>query len=287
MTKTHGDRSGADAYYKRTDFDKLIIFDVGFLNPIIIDVNSIKKNRKYPDRLPGRYKIERHKTRLTNFMDVKDIPELPAVDRLSSEYREFLKVMNTKNKDFPDAIEKFRKKYKLDYKELLEYCCNLTIDEIDSLFSEENFRLVTGVKGFAAEEHFNILLEENNIPYQQSRHMYNKVDHRVGETRKKVQVKMHHERSTTSSHWGVKIHKSHGHSKDELYPSDVFDILALFIGYRMNVEKSKYLPQLVKREFIFIPITDLPRHSRYSNRLARIAKIKKGKYQINDLSIFM
>jgi hypothetical protein len=54
----------------------------------------------------------------------------------------------------------------------------------------------------------------------------------------------------------------------------------------MDYEKSKYFPIEVRREFIFVPVNDLPRHPKYTDHLKRIASIEEGKYKINDLSVF-
>ena len=99
---------------------------------------------------------------------------------------------------------------------------------IDSLFTDENFRLVTGAKGFAAEEHFNVLLEKNKLNYKQDKDMYSKVDHWVGKHR--VQVKIPNLRAVTNEKWAFKTRKSHGSGVKELYTTDEFDFVALFIG---------------------------------------------------------
>lgn len=266
LTKTHGDRKGEGAFYLRSDFDNLILFDVGFNNFLNVKINEIPKNIKYPDRLPGRYKHIR-------------------TDRLNQKDIEFLKTLQVKNKNYPKAIEDYRAKNKITYSQLLEKSCNLTLNEIDSLFSDENFRLVTGTKGFAAEEHFNIFLENNNIPFEQDKEMYSKVDHRVKE-KIRVQVKTPHLRSNDEQYWGVKTHKSHGHGIDELYKANEFDIVALFTGFIMDETISKYIPIDVKSEFIFIPISDLDEHPKYPGHLKRVSKIDKSKYIVNDPTIF-
>ena len=267
LTKTHGNRNGPDAFYKRTDFDKLVIFDVGFKEPMVIDVKSLPVNPAYSDRMPRKFSIKRGEKNL----DRDDL--------------EFLKIMSTKNEAFAGEIESFRKKRGWNYAKLLEHSCNLSLEEVDGLFSDENFRLVTGVKGFAAEEHFNILLDDNEIPYRQNPDMYSKIDHWVkGKIR--VQVKTPHGRSTNSKHWGVKLHKSHGHGKGELCPVNAFDVLALFVGFKMEYEKSRYFPVEARREFLFVPIDELPRHPEYPDYLKRIAPIDEARYKINDLSIF-
>ena len=267
LTKTHGNRNGADAFYKRDDFDNLIVFDVGFSRLKIMNSKDIPKNSHYSDRLPGKFKLNRE----TN-------------DKISTFDKEILETLKIKNSDFPEAIERFRKKYNLLYLQLLEKCCNLQIDEIDSLFSEDNFRLITGAKGFAAEEHFNVFLEKHKIPYKQDKQMYSKVDHWVnGKIR--VQVKIPNERANTEDFWGVKTHKSHGHGVGELYKANAFDVLAFFIGFKMDKRVSKYLPVSVSPEFIFVPINELQQHPKYPGYLKRISKIRKSTYKINDLSL--
>jgi len=268
LTQTHGNRTGPDAFYKRTDFDKLILFDVGFTNFFNIDINDIPSNPRHGGRLPGRYRIPR-----------------PEDKKLEKFDLEFLKAMKIKNANFPAAIESLRKKYKWNYKQLLEKTCNLSFTEIDSLFSEENFRLVVGAKGFAAEEHFNVLLEKHHIPYKQIKEMYSKVDH-LAKDNIRVQVKIPNERSTNDEYWGIKTHKSHGHGRGELYCGDVFDILALFIGFEMDENHSRYFPKNVSEKFIFIPFSDLQRHPDYPDCLKRISRIEKDKYEINDITIF-
>lgn len=268
LTKTHGNRRGPDAFYRREDFDSLVIFDVGFKKPIYIKKSDIPKNKKYNDRMPRKFKLKR-----------SDETKLNKKDAM------FLKVMKQKNVNFVDAIEDYRKENSWTYIELLENCCNLSLDEIDSLFSKNNFRLITGVKGFAAEEHLNIMLEERNIPYQQNRDMYSKVDHWVKDTIR-VQVKTPHGRSCRKNKWGVKLHKSHGHGKGELCPGEAFDILALFTGFKMDESYSKYLPIEVKQEFLFVPMDELPRHPKFEDCLKRIAVIDERKFKINDFDIF-
>ena len=267
LTKTHGNRNGPDAFYKRSDFDNLIVFDVGFSRLKIINSRDIPKNTNYSDRLPGKFRINREKE-----------------DKISALDKEILESMKIKNSGFPEAIERLRKKYSVSYLQLLEKCCNLPINEIDSLFSEDNFRLITGAKGFAAEEHFNVFLEKHKIPYKQDKEMYSKVDHWVNK-KIGVQVKIPNERANKEDFWGVKTHKSHGHGVGELYKADAFDILALFIGFKMNHGVSKYLPVSVSSEFIFVPISELEQHPKYPGYLKRISKIGKSRYKINDLSL--
>lgn len=253
LTKTHGDRSGADAFYKDTDFDKLILFDVGLLNYLDIDIKDIPKHPKYPKRLISHYKIKRA-TKLEGF----DL--------------DFLYTMKIKNQEFQNGIKSLKEKYNLNDTSLLERCCNLSLNEIDSLFSQENFRLIVGAKGFGAEERLKILLEKNNIQYKQNNDMYSKIDFWINH--KRVQVKIPNERANTETHWGVKLHKSHGHGLGELCPADAFDILALFVGD----EKEN--------NFIFVPMSNLDKYPANPKFLKRIAKIPKNKYKINDLSIF-
>jgi hypothetical protein len=268
LTKTHGDRTGPGRFYKRNDFDRLIIFDVGFRNFKIIEIKNIPINSQYKDRLPGRFTIQRTSN-----------------DILDDFQKELLDVLKTKNKLFPEAIEQFRLKNNWNHQTLLEKICNLPVVEIDRLFSEDNFRLVIGAKGFAAEEHLAILLKKSNIPYHHDKSMYSKVDFWV-RNKIRVQVKIPHERSTDSEYWGIKTHKSHGHGKGELFKADEFDIIALFIGFEMDKNYSKYFPKKVSTKFIFIPVSDLERHPDFPGYLKRISKIKKTLYNINDISIF-
>ncbi len=253
LTKTHGDRSGADAFYKIIDFDKLILFDVGLSNYIKVNVKDIPKNPKYQKRLIGSYKIKRKRI-------------------LKGFNLDFLSAMKIHNKLFPEAIESLKKKYNLGYKELLERSCNLSLTEIDALFSKENFRLITGAKGFAAEERLKFLLEKNGLEFKQNTDMYSKIDIWVKD--KRVQVKTPNERANTETHWGVKLHKSHGHGLGELCPVDAFDILALFVGGKNQ------------NSFVFVPIFDLDKYPGHPEYLKRIGKIQKKKYRINDFSIF-
>lgn len=265
LTKTHGNRNGPDAYYKRTDFDNLILFDVGFSSFQNIKVTSISQNRKYIDRLPGIFTVDRPSS-------------------FSSFEIDFLNTLKQTNENFPPAIEKLREKYNLTYKEFLEKCSNLKLDEIDTLFSIENFRLVTGAKGFVAEAHFNLLLESRGIEHKQVTDMYSKVDHFVNG--KKVQVKTIYPRSTDKNYWAFKTHKTHGHGEGELYKNDAFEIVALFVGYNYNGSSDKYTPSSTKTEFIFIPVSDLEDHPDYPGYLKRVSKVAKTKYKINDTTIF-
>lgn len=267
LTQTHGDRSGKGNFYKKTDFDELVIFDVLFNKYKNISTKQITTNKKFNDCLEGRYKIKR-----TN----KDL--------LSKDELDFLESFKQKNKLFPDAIENFRNRLKLSYVELLEYSCSLDKNEIDSLFSIDNFRLVVGAKGFAAEEHFNVLLDKNNIPYTQDKDMYSKVDHWVN-NKIRIQVKIPHLKSVDHNKWAFKTHKSHGAKEKELYKKNEFDYVALFIGFKMDETKDKYLPVDVSNEFIIIPMTDLDEHPDYPGHLKRVSKFDKKKYMVNDLSL--
>jgi hypothetical protein len=262
LTQTHGDRSAQDAFYKENSFDRLVICDLGLKSFIIKEFDELPRHEKYPEHIKGRFTIERQFSSNEN-LDV-----------------DFFNTMKFKNMEFPDALENLRKKYNLSYSDLLQKVCNLTLDEIDSLFSPENFRLITGVKGFAAEEHFNIFLENNDISYKQDTNMYSKVDHWLGDTR--VQVKIPNLRACDEEYWGVKTHKSHGSGIGELYKDDVWDILALFIGFKMD-DSSRYFPKSVTNEWIFIPMNETERHHEYSDYLKRVPKIKKNRYKTNDI----
>jgi len=267
LTQTHGDRSAQDAFYKLGQFDRLVLFDVGFNKLRIINDDDIPRHKKYPTHLIGKFKWERNED-----------------EKLKDFELSFLKTLKFKNRDFPDAIESLKKEYNLNYLELLQKCCNLTLKEIDSLFSVENFRLITGAKGFAAEEHFNVFLEKRKIPYKQETDMYSKVDHWInGKIR--VQVKIPHNRSVDKNNWAFKTHKSHGHGVGELYKKDMFDIIALFIGFEIDEAKDKYLPISVKEQFIFIPVEDLEEHPNHPGYLKRVTKIPKDRYKINDTTI--
>ena len=114
--------------------------------------------------------------------------------------------------------------------------------------------------------------------------MYSKVDHWVNDNIR-VQVKIPNERANNESFWGVKTHKSHGHGKGELHQTEEFDVLALFIGFKIDPLKSKYLPVETKEAFLFIPEKDLPRHEDHKDCLKRISRIPKDKYVVNDLSL--
>lgn len=265
LTKTHGNRNGADAFYRRTDFDSLVLFDVGFSQHLIINVNQIPLNGKYSDRLPSKF-ITNRNTLLSPFES------------------EFLQSLKEKNENFEPAIEKLRQKHGLNYKQFLEKITNLTLDEIDSLFSIENFRLITGAKGFAAEEYLKIFLSNKGIPHTHVRFMYSKVDLQV--KGKRVQVKTLYPRSTNGTNWAFKTHKTHGHGVGELYEKNAFDVVALFVGYNLGTGDDKYTPISTKNEFVFIPTSDLQEHPKHPGYLKRVSVIPRTKYPINDTEIF-
>jgi hypothetical protein len=216
--------------------------------------------------LPGKFKIKR------------DLDE-----KLEFEIK-FLNAMKIANKGFPKAIDALRKEASFSYAQLLTKICDLSLSEIDSLFSSENFRLVVGAKGFAAEEHFNVLLDENNIEYEQIKDMYSKWDHLVNK-KIRVQVKTIHGRSTDSDYYGFKTHKSHGSGVSELYKNNEFDVLALFVGFDIDTDEDLYIPKNSKNEFILIPASDLEDHPKYPGYLKRVTKVRRDKYKINDLSL--
>ena len=267
LTQTHGDRSAEGAFYHKKDFDQLVVFDVLFKRFKTVNLKDIPTNKKFSSHLIGRCKFKRDKNEL-----------------LSETELDFLNTLKKQNKLFPNAIEELRSKLKFSYSELLGYSCGLTLDEIDSLFTEDNFRLVVGAKGFAAEEHFNVLLEENKISYNQDKDMYSKVDHWInGKIR--IQVKIPHLKSVNDNRWAFKTHKSHGAKDKELYKKDEFDFVALFVGFKMNESLDKYLPIEVKNEFIIVPMSDLSEHPDYPGHLKRVSTFEKDKYKVNDLSL--
>jgi hypothetical protein len=266
LTKTHGDRNGEGGFYKRGSFDRLVLLDVGFCKTYIINEIKIPSNKKFKDRLPGKIKIKRKLSHSSVF----------EVD--------FLNAMKVANKGFPKAINDLKIKYGFSYSELLARICDLNLKEIDSLFSAHNFRLVVGAKGFAAEEHFNVLLDKNRIPYEQIKDMYSKWDHIV-KNKTRVQVKTIHGRSTDDKSYGFKTHKSHGSGVGELYKKGEFDVLALFVGFEIDPENDAYIPKSSKNDFILIPAKDLEEHPRYPGYLKRITKVSRKKYKVNDLSI--
>ena len=101
----------------------------------------------------------------------------------------------------------------------------------------------------------------------------------------RVQVKTIHERSTDDVSYGFKTHKSHGSGVSELYKKDEFDILALFVGFEIDLENDVYIPKSSKNEFILIPAKDLEEHPKYPGYLKRVTKVKRTKYRVNDLSL--
>ena len=265
LTQTHGDRSAQDAFYNLNSFDRLILFDVGFEDYLNIKISDLPLHPKYPTHVKGKITVDRDGSLLSNFN------------------KEFLLTMQIPNQAFPSAIEELRKKYSLNYTQLLEKTCNLSTDEIDSLFTIDNFRLVTGAKGFSAEEHFNVFLENHNIQYRQDKDMYSKVDHWIGDLR--VQVKIPNQRAVDENNWAFKTHKSHGSGVGELYEKDAFDVVALFVGFEIDENIDRYFPVSVKNEFIMIPMSDIEEHPNYPGFLKRITKFSKNKYKVNDISL--
>lgn len=263
LTQTHGDRSAQDAFYKEGSFDRLVVCDLGLKQFIFKDFEDIGRHPKYPNHLPAKAYFDR---------------EFISTDSFDQD---FFTTMKNANKNFPPALEELRSKYKLSYSELLAKVCNLSLSDVDGLFCDDNFRLITGAKGFAAEEHFNIFLENHGISYAQDTNMYSKVDHWLGDYR--VQVKYPNLRACDETNWAVKTHKSHGSGVGELYKDDVFDLLALFIGFEMDEEISKYFPKAVTNDWLFIPMEDLERHHEHKSYLKRVPKIPKDKYLVNDL----
>jgi|APSaa5957512535_1039671.scaffolds.fasta_scaffold03422_3 hypothetical protein len=273
LTKTHGNRSGGgtgDVYFK-TDFDNLVILDFdGSFHTVKVD--DITEHRRRPNQLSGSHTIHR------------DISPTPF-------QKDFLYALKEKNEKFPPAIEILKEKYNITtYSELWQKISNLTLEETDSLFSVENFRLITAAKGFAAEEHFNMFLEQNEIEYEQNIGMYAKSDHIVNGVG--FQVKTTYPNGTTRSHWAFKTHKSHGHGETELYKNDAFDMVAVFVGYEPQEKaalenlEDRYTPTSTTTSFIFIPITDLDDHPNHPGHLKRVSKVPKDRYTINDTSIF-
>jgi hypothetical protein len=267
LTQTHGDRSGKDAFYEISSFDRLIAFDVGFENHTTFKVEEIPKHAKYPKHLSASFKFERKDYSLNGFQT------------------KFLQAMKVKNEDFPKAIKSLIDENSWSYSQALEEFCRLDLNQIDGLFNEENFRLITGAKGFAAEEHFNVLLEKHDIPYRQDRNMYSKVDHWIGN--KRVQVKIPNQRAVTNQQWAFKTHKSHGSGVGELYPADSFDYVALFVGYEIDEAIDKYLPIRVTNSFIIIPVEDIDQHPNHPGYLKRVTTFPKNKYKVNDLSLLI
>lgn len=263
LTQTHGDRSGEGAFYEPNSFDRLIAYDVLFRNFHVVEIEQIPRHPRFETHLGSHLLIPRE------------------ANPLVPEQLEVLNLLKVKNEDFPRAVDEFLGKHSLTFAEGLSYLCNLSLSDIDGLFSRENFRLVTGAKGFAAEEHFNVYLEDRDISYRQDRNMYSKVDHWLGELR--VQVKIPHQRSVTASHWAFKTHKSHGHGVGELYRTDEFDLVALFIGFVMDEEVDPYLPIRVSNEFIFVPVKFLQEHPDFPGHLKRISRVLRTDYPVNEL----
>jgi hypothetical protein len=273
LTKTHGNRSGSGtgANYFVSDFDNLVIIDLDD-SFHTVSVDNINKHKKRHTQLAGNYSFERTMT-LTSFR------------------KDFLEALKQKNELFPPAIEALKKTHHItSYVELWKKISRLTLDETDSLFSVENFRLITAAKGFAAEEHLNMFLAKKRIKYKQNIGMYAKSDHEINGIG--VQVKTTYPNGTTTQKWAFKTHKSHGHGVGELYKKDAFDVVALFIGYNPQ-EKAKlqnltdrYTPISTKTEFIFIPISEIDEHPNHPGYLKRVTTVPKDKYIINDTSIF-
>lgn len=264
LTKTHGDRNGPGGFYQRTGFDRLVLFDVGFRNKYVIPAAEIPENPRYADRFPGRYRMRR-----------------PANLSEDAFLASFLRAMKAQNSHFFNAIESLRAEYDLTYLQLLERVCGLTADEIDGLFSDDNFRLVVGAKGFAGEEHFNMLLDEWGIPYVQIRDMYSKHDHMV-RARVRAQVKTPYVNGTDETHIAFKTHKSHGHGVGELYRADEFDVVALFTGFEMDPAFSRYIPVRTTSSFIFIPAGDLEQHPDFPGHLKRVTRVPRDRYSVNS-----
>jgi len=291
LTKTHGNRSGSGtgSNYFPKNFDELAILDING-NFQQIPVKDIPRHKKKPRQLAGRMTIKRD-------LCVKPLQaNFPTTNRLDPFRRDFLSTMKEKNEKFPIAMKKLKEKYGIKtYKKLWEKISRLTLQETDSLFTKENFRLITAAKGFAAEIHFNKLLKKKKIKFKQNTGMYDKADHIV--KGKKVQVKTTYPNGTTKDKWALKTHKSHGHGEGELYSSNEFDIIAVFVGYepqQSDVVKKikenggdKYTPTSVTNSFIFIPTSDLGEHPKHPGKLNRVSKVLKSEYKVNDLSVFM
>jgi hypothetical protein len=273
LTKTHGNRSGSGtgANYFITDFDNLVILDIN--NSFhTIPVNDINKHKIRETQLAGSYSIKR-------------------TINLTSFQKDFLEALKQKNELFPPAIETLKQKYHISsYVELWKKISQITLNETDSLFSVENFRLITAAKGFAAEEHLNMFLAKKGIKYKQNIGMYAKSDHEINGIG--VQVKTTYPNGTTNKKWAFKTHKSHGHGVGELYKKDAFDVVALFVGYnpqekiKLQNLTDRYTPISTKTEFIFIPISKIDEHPNHPGYLKRVTTIPKEEYTINDTSIF-
>jgi hypothetical protein len=273
LTKTHGNRSGAGtgSNYFKTDFDNLVILDIdGSFHTV--PINEINEHRNRPTQLAGKYSIDRNSTS-TAFQ------------------KDFLNTLKQKNELFPPAIEILKQKHGItSYATLWKKISQLTLDETDSLFSVDNFRLITAAKGFAAEEHFNMFLDKNNIQYSQNIGMYAKSDHKVNGVG--FQVKTTYPNGTTSSKWAFKTHKSHGHGEGELYKNNAFDVVAVFVGYepqeklKLQGMMDRYTPTSVSTSFIFIPISEIDEHPNHPGYLKRVTTVPKDRYTVNDTSIF-
>lgn len=263
LTKTHGNRKGPDGFYKRDDFDILIIYDAGFGNFIKINNVDIPSHKKHGDRLPAIFKVSRN---------IKIIDDDLA----------FLNALKAKNELFPPAIEKLRESYSYTYVKMLEKISKLSLDDIYSVFNDSNFRLIIGAKGFVAEEHFNMWLEKHKIPYKQSEEMYSKADHIING--KKIQVKTPLKQATNKTEVSFKTHKTHGHDIDELYRADDFDIVALFLGYEYD-EIDRYMPSRTHTEFALISIDDIPRHHEHTTHLKRVTRKSRANLNTADISL--
>lgn len=273
LTKTHGNRSGegTGSNYFKTDFDNLIILDIdGSFQTV--KVEDINEHKTRPAQISGSHIIKR------------EIEPTPF-------QKDFLECLKQKNEKFPPSIDQLKEKYNISsYTSLWKKISNLTLDETNSLFSVENFRLITAAKGFAAEEHFNMFLELNGIEYSQNIGMYAKSDHIINGVG--FQVKTTYPNSTTQKKWAFKTHKSHGHGVGELYKNDAFDIVAVFVGYepqekiKLKNLKDRYTPTSTKTKFIFVPISEIDEHPKHPGYLKRVTTVPKEGYTINDTSIF-
>ena len=265
LTKTHGDRKGEGNYYVNSAFDVLVVYDVGFLRFEKIKMTHIPPNKKYEKRLPGAFKIHRTK-------------------KMNQDELRFLDALKKKNENFTPEIERLRKKYKMTYSKFVEKITNLTLEQIDSVFNDDNFRLIAGAKGFVAEEHFNKLLDQKKIKYEQSKNMYDKTDHMVN--KKRIQVKTPYMKGTTETKLAFKTHKTHGTGIYALYEAGDFDIIALFVGYKYESD-SRYIPVSTKTEFVFISVNNLDRHHGYPCYLKAVNKINRKDHKVNDVTLLL
>ena len=290
LTKTHGNRTkkGTGSNYFRRDFDNLVILDInGEFHTV--KVSDIEAHRKRPNQLSSSHTVKRD-------LCVKEYKKnYSTTNSVSNFQSDFLDALKQKNENYPPAIEELRKKYKIQsYVKLWTMISGLTLDETFSLFTVENFRLITAAKGFCAEEHFNKFLKENKIKYKQNIAMYAKSDHDINGHG--YQVKTTYPNGTTSEEWAFKTHKSHGHGEGELYKNDAFDIIAVFVGYEpqtksdLEIQKEKtgdkYTPASVKTNFIFVPIDRIEEHPDHPGFLKRVSKVLRSDYTINDLTNF-